>query len=119
MNAPRLVASPQRAVFAARLANANNRENAIMLTVHSAQPKRSGEIGFYLAFGATYPLFLAAEMFQRRSARWSIDDASQPKARRSVFATARESTLIAISYALMARTTLQIFARQNRTERLS
>ena len=42
------------------------------------------------------------------------------KARRStVFAEARESTCIAISYALMARTTLQTFARHHRTERLS
>jgi hypothetical protein len=119
MNAQRFVASPQRLVSAARLANANNGENAIMQTVDSAQPKRAGEIRSYLAFGATYPLFLAAEMFQRWGARRSSDDASQPKARRSVFAAARESTFIAISYALMARTTLQIFARQNRTERLS
>ena len=90
-----------------------------MQTVDSAQPTRTGEIRFYLAFGAAYPLFLAAELFQRWSARWSIDDAPRPKAQRSIFAAARESTFIAISYALMARTTLQIFARQNRTERLS
>ena len=76
------------------------------------------KIGFYLVYGATYPLFLAAETFQRR-ARASTTKRSQPDAQRSVFAAARESAFIAISYILMARTTLQTFARQNRTERLS
>ena len=31
--------------------------------------ERAGEVSFYLAFGATYPLFLTAEVFQRRRTR--------------------------------------------------
>ena len=86
-----------------------------VLTPHT----RSDNLGFHLACGATFPLFLAAEVLQRRKARTSIEGASPTAAERSVFAAARESTLIAISYALMARTRLRRSARQNRAVRLS
>jgi hypothetical protein len=85
--------------------------------IHSLYPRR-GSVRFYLAYGVTYPLFLAAETLQR----WLhslAEESSRAPPERSVFAAAHESTFIAISYVLMARTTLRIFARQNRTERLS
>jgi hypothetical protein len=82
-------------------------------------PRPGDNVRFHLAYGATFPLFLAAESLQRWLARASHERALQAAAERSVFAAARESTLIAISYVLMARTTLRRFARQNRTERLS
>jgi hypothetical protein len=80
---------------------------------------RGDQIRFYLVYGATYPLFLAAEAVQRFVARTSAEGPSPTDAQSSVFSAARESAFIAISYVLMARTTLQTFARQNRTERLS
>ena len=86
--------------------------------IHLLDPRR-GDVRFYLAYGAAYPLFLAAESLQRWLTTPSVEEPSQAPAQRSVFAAARESTIIAISYVLMARTTLRIFARQNRTERLS
>jgi hypothetical protein len=95
-------------------------EKAAMKTaVLTPHARRSDNLGFHLAYGATFPLFLAAEVLQRWKARASSEGDLPPAAERSVFAAARESTLIAISYALMARTTLRRFARQNRAERLS
>lgn len=82
--------------------------------VHSYDSTRGDQFRFYAAFAAAYPLFLAAEAGQRLFAR-----APQSGAACSAFAAARENAFIAISYALMARTTLQTFARQNRAERLS
>jgi hypothetical protein len=86
---------------------------------HSIYPSRSAQVGFYLACGVAYPFFLAAETLQRSSARAAREGAPWVEAPHSVFVAARDSTFIAISYALMARTTLQKFGRQNRTERLS
>jgi hypothetical protein len=97
-----------------------SREKAVMKTaVLAPHTRRSDNLSFHLAYGATFPLFLAAEVLQRRKARASREGTSPAAAERSVFAAARQSTLIAISYALMARTTLRRFARQNRAERLS
>ena len=90
-------------------------EKAVMQTaVHSNDSSRGDQIRFYAAFGAAYPLFLASEAAQRLFRR-----APRSGAESSVFVAARENAFIAISYALMARTTLQTFARQNRAERLS
>ena len=85
----------------------------------TSHTRRGDDVRFYLAYGAAFPLFLAAESLQRWLASASHEGALPAAARRSVFAAARESTFIAISYVLMARTTLRRFARQNRTERLS
>jgi hypothetical protein len=90
-----------------------------MQTAIHSDFRRSADVWFYLAYGATYPLFLAAETLQRRLAAASIEGTEQTAAPRSVFAAARESTFIAISYVLMARTTLRRSVRQNRTERPS
>ena len=90
-----------------------------MQTAVHSYLRRSDDVRFYLAYGATYPLLLAAEILQRRLAGASIEGTSPPAAQRSVFAAARESTFIAISYVLMARTTLRRSARQHRTERPS
>jgi hypothetical protein len=86
---------------------------------HPTYPTRGDQIRFYLVYVATYPLFLAAETVQRLVARASAQGPPRIDAQGSVFAAARESAFIAIAYVLMARTTLQTFARQNRTERLS
>jgi hypothetical protein len=70
-----------------------------------------------LLFGAAYPFFIAAEALQRLIGR-ALADAETPKTfGRSVFAEARENATIAISYASMAGTTLERFARHARTER--
>jgi hypothetical protein len=87
--------------------------------VPTTRPRRSDDVRFHLAYGATFPLFLAAESLRRSLARPSHEGASQAAAQRSVFAAARESTLIAVSYVLMGRAMLHGFGRQNRTERLS
>jgi hypothetical protein len=81
--------------------------------------RRGDYVRFHLAYAAAFPLFLSAEILQRWLAPTPDEDASEAAARRSIFAAARESTLIAISYALMARTMLRVFPRQNRVERLS
>ena len=81
---------------------------------HGASPLARMAFGF--GFALAYPLALAAEALKRRQA--GIDAPDQPPAR-SVFAEARESTFIAMSYAFMARTTLQQFARHNRVKRQS
>jgi hypothetical protein len=89
------------------------------LAVHPTSPARGDQIRFHLLFGATYPLFCAACAGQRLLTRLTAGDDARPVADRSLFAEARDNASIAISYALMARTTLQTFARHNRTERLS
>jgi len=88
------------------------------LAVHSSSPLRGDQIRFHLLFGATYPLFCLAGVAQRLAVRLTAEEGARPGAQRSVFAEARDNASIAISYALMARTTLQTFARHNRTERL-
>ena len=90
-----------------------------MQTAVHSYLRRSPDVRFYLAYGAAYPLFLAAESLHRWLAGPSVEGASQATRERSVFASARESTFIAISYVLMARTTLRRSVRQNRTERSS
>jgi hypothetical protein len=79
--------------------------------------ERGEQMKFYLLFGAAYPLFLAAEATKRALAHRTSE--AKPESPRSLFAEARETTSIAISFALMARTTLHTFARPSRTERLS
>lgn len=94
-------------------------EKAVMKTAIHKPTRRGDNLSFHLAYGATFPLFLAAEILQRWKARASSEAYLPAVAERSVFAAAREGTLIAISYALMARTTLRRSARQNQAERLS
>ena len=119
MNAPR----PGPALLwlgpPAAFAHSDDREKAVMQTATHSYLGRSHDVRFYLAYGATYPLFLAAETLQRRLASALVEGTSRATEERSVFAAARESTFIAISYVLMARTTLRRSARQNRTERPS
>ncbi|MGA2043610.1 MAG: hypothetical protein ABSG83_09585 [Roseiarcus sp.] len=88
------------------------------MAVHSTSPVRGDQIRYHLLFGATYPLFCLAGAVQRLVARAPAEEGAPRLAQRSVFAEARDNASIAISYALMARTTLQTFARHNRTERL-
>jgi len=64
------------------------------------------------------PLFMAAEAIPRFF-MLLVDTAKPRTIQRSTYAVAKENTDIAISYALMARSELQKFARQARTERLS
>jgi len=87
--------------------------------VHSMSSSRGRRLRLNLLHGAMYPLFLAAGALQRVATRVDAEGASRTAARRSLFVEATASTSIAISYILMARTTLQLFARRNRTERLS
>ena len=75
-------------------------------------------VKFSLAFGAAFPLFLAAEGLQRLLDHATAEADAPLRDPRSIFAEARENASIAISYALMARTTLQGFARRPRSERL-
>ena len=86
--------------------------------VNDIAPTPLDRVKFALAFGAAYPLFLIAEGLQRLLAHATADEDAPARAKRPVFAEARENASIAISYALMARTTLQGFARRPRTERL-
>ena len=103
-----------------RLADKTHREKMSMHAfVRSVRGARAGQMRLVLAHGVAYPLFLAAEMLRRIVASVSTERAPASYADRSIFAAAHESTLLAISHALMARRTLQTFARQNRTERLS
>jgi hypothetical protein len=87
--------------------------------VRSTSPIRGGELRFSLVFAAMYPLFLTASAIQRLAAQVIAGGASRSGVEQSVFVEARENALIAITYTTMARTTLQIFARKNRAERLS
>ncbi len=61
---------------------------------------------FILLFGLAYPFAIAAEALKRAFAPADIKPA-----RGSLFAEARESTSIAISYAVMAKTTLKRSSR--------
>ena len=119
MNAPR----PGPALLwlgpPAAFAHSDDREKAVMQTATHSYLRRGQDVRFYLAYGVTYPLFLAAESLRRWLAGASVEGDSQAPEEHSVFASARESTFIAISYVLMARTTLRRSARNNRTERLS
>jgi hypothetical protein len=118
MNPLRLVPQPRRPLPGAPVASRFS-EKAVMKTAVLKAARRGDNLSFHLAYGATFPLFLAAELLQRWKARASGEGSLPAMAKRSVFAAAREGTLIAISYALMARTTLRRSARQNRAERLS
>ena len=119
MNAPRAGPALLWLGPPAAFAYSDDREKAVMQTAVQSYPRRSQSVRFYLAYGATYPLFLAAESLHRWLAGASVEGNSQATEERSVFASARESTFIAISYVLMARTTLRRSARQDRTERSS
>jgi len=79
----------------------------------------SGEdLRFNLLLGVTYPFFVAVEALGACvKALLPSGEASKPK--NSIFAAAKDNAAIAISYAFMARSTLQIFARRTRPERLS
>ncbi len=91
----------------------------MQIALQPAQPMRREKLRFSLLFGASYPLFLVAEAAQRGFDRFSTDSEASTRSEKSVFAAARENASIAISYAFMARTTLQSFARHNRSERQS
>lgn len=80
---------------------------------------RRERLRFWLLLGAALPFFLAAEAAQRSLARLRSDGEAAARAQKPIVEAARENAGIAISYAFMARTALQSFARQNRTERQS
>lgn len=88
-----------------------------MKTATSSVGEWAGHLKFQMLSGATYPLFLLAAVLRRRFAHETADEG--PPRGQSTFAEARESTMIAISYALQARSALQRFAQDNRAERLS
>lgn len=86
--------------------------------VHPVPQIRGTRFHYHVLFAAAYPLFLAAEALHRFATR-ALAESGLPRQAHSVFAEARENTLVAISYAAMARSTLRTSARTNRTERLS
>ena len=86
--------------------------------VLATSPVRGQRFYYRLLFVAAFPFMLASECLNRMSAR--TDDDGRPELRmRSAVAEARESTLVAISYAVMARDALRTSARQSGKERLS
>lgn len=92
--------------------------NAVQRSINAVYHLSSEDLRFNLLFGAAYPLFLVAEIIGACvTAPLSHEDA--PRSKSSVFAAAKDNAAIAISYAFMARSTLQIFARRTRSERLS
>ncbi len=87
------------------------RESRAMQTMmHHAPAMRIDRMREQVLFGISYPFFLVVEGAQRAIASKISDQAEKPM-RRSAFAEARVNTLIAISYAFMARSTLRKFAR--------
>jgi hypothetical protein len=94
-------------------------ETAVQIAVHSPLHRPADKIRFYLLFSVMCPLFIAAEAIPRFFVLLMADTTKPPAEQRSVFGVAKENTYIAISYAFMARSELQKFARQTRTERLS
>jgi hypothetical protein len=92
--------------------------NAMQASINAVSHLSSEDLRFNLLLGVTYPLFLSVEIVNVCATALLGND-TQLKSRRSVFATARDNAAIAISYAFMARSTLQIFARRTRPERLS
>jgi hypothetical protein len=89
----------------------------MQIELQSAPSIRGDRIHYHLLYGAAYPFFLAAEALTRLSARAHHDERASMSPMRSAFAEARENTLVAISYAVMARSTLRTSARHNRSER--
>ncbi len=91
----------------------------MQIALHSTLHRPADKIRFYLLFSVMCPLFLAAEAIPRFFKLLMAETTKPPVKQRSIFGAAKENTYIAISYALMARSELQKFARQTRTERLS
>jgi hypothetical protein len=94
-------------------------EAAVHTAVHSTLHRPADKIRFYLLFSVMCPLFLAAEAIPRFFMLVMADGTKPRVEQRSAYGAAKENTYIAISYAFMARSELQKFARQTRTERLS
>ncbi len=90
-----------------------------MIPVSATHGIRDDRLGYHMLFGAAYPLFIAAELINRLVLRAQASDPAHAAGTRSVMAEARENTLIAISYAVMFRTSLRSSARHPRTEHLS
>jgi hypothetical protein len=91
----------------------------VQIAIQSTFHRPAAKIQFYLLFGLICPLFLAAEAIPRFFMLLLPHEAKSGTVQRSTFVAAKENTYIAISYALMARSELQKFARHARTERLS
>jgi hypothetical protein len=91
----------------------------VQTAVHSTLDRPADRIRFYLLFGVICPLFVAAEAIPRFFMLLMADGTKPRVEHRSIFGAAKENTFIAISYAFMARSELQKFARHTRTERLS
>ena len=77
MNAPRQGPALLWLGPPAAFAYSDDREKAVMQTAVHSYLRRSQDVRFYLAYGATYPLFLAAESLQRWLAGASVEGASQ------------------------------------------
>jgi hypothetical protein len=92
-------------------------DSSVRRAANALSLPRSDQPRFRLMFCAAYPLFLAVEAAQRLARRAFSDGAARDIARPSLFAEARENATIAISYASVARMTLQGSARRSRTER--
>ncbi len=90
----------------------------MQIAVHPTLHRPADRIRFYLLFAMICPLFMVAEAVPRFFTLL-VDTAKSKTVQRSTYAVAKENTDIAISYAFMARSELQKFARQTRTERLS
>ena len=88
-------------------------------TRHRSSTHARNPVWSPLAVWLVYPLFFLAEGLRRLLA--GASPPGGPVARRalSVFEEAREQACISISYALMARSMLQPFGRQSRSERRS
>ncbi len=70
--------------------------------ISSATHSRGDNLRFILLFSLAYPFAVAAEAIKR-----GLAATDAPLSRQSLFSEARESTSIAISYAVMAKTTLK------------
>jgi hypothetical protein len=87
-------------------------------SINAVSHLSSEDLRYNLLLGAAYPFFFAVEFLTTCvTALASHDEPSKSKS--SMFAAAKNNAAIAISYAFMARSTLQIFARRTRSERLS
>ncbi len=85
--------------------------NAVQRSVDAVAHEGGGDLRFHILFFAAYPLFLSVEIFNACVKATTAGHDAPLRNKGSMFATAKNNASIAISYAFMARSTLQIFAR--------
>lgn len=90
-----------------------------MRITHHAAPGFKYDLQWQVIYALFLPLFAIAEGAARLYARYGVDNGEPQPARGSWSAEARSQATIATSYALMAKSMLQLSERRNRPERLS